>query len=416
MTSTDIRVGFFLAVRSLLRSSKWTTGLIIVVMMLTFLNLVVVSGILVGLIDGVGVTYQRIYTGDIFISRLPAKTYIEQTPSIINTIERFPEVAAYSVRYLGQGSVEAGYKTRSRLSDVPDRVGVTISGIDPENEEKVTQLSTFLVEGEFLEPGEDDAILIGANLLQKYLSYESADLGILKQADLGTKVRLSIGTSTREMTIKGILKSKVDEIDRRVFMSSSLVRKLIGRTDNNASEIAIRLIPGAQAPDVKSSLVAAGIDDFARVQLSSETEPQFVKDIKRAFSLLGNIIGSVGIVVACITIFIVIFVNAITRRKYIGIMKGIGVSRLAIEISYIFQSLFFAIIGSGLGLLVLYGLLVPYFATHPIDFPFSDGILVAPLYGTFLRVLILLCATLVAGYVPAKLVTRQNTLDAILGR
>ena len=44
------RVGWFLAVRQMRRSSKWTTALIIFIMVLTFLNLVVVSGLLLGLI------------------------------------------------------------------------------------------------------------------------------------------------------------------------------------------------------------------------------------------------------------------------------------------------------------------------------------------------------------------------------
>jgi len=131
---------------------------------------------------------------------------------------------------------------------------------------------------------------------------------------------------------------------------------------------------------------------------------------------LGNAISSIGLVVAAITIFIVIFVNAITRRRYIGILKGIGISKRAIIISYILQSIFYALIGSLLGVIVVFGLLKPYFAQNPINFPFSDGILVATVSGTFTRVLILLIATVIAGYIPARMVAKRNTLDAILGR
>ena len=45
------RVGLFLAYRQIKRASLWTTSLIIAVMTLTFLNLVVVNGVLVGLIE-----------------------------------------------------------------------------------------------------------------------------------------------------------------------------------------------------------------------------------------------------------------------------------------------------------------------------------------------------------------------------
>jgi len=65
---------------------------------------------------------------------------------------------------------------------------------------------------------------------------------------------------------------------------------------------------------------------------------------------------------------------------------------------------------------VVFLILKPYLAAHPIDFPFSDGILVATLIGTVVRGVILFVATLIAGYIPARIVVKQNTLDAILGR
>jgi ABC-type antimicrobial peptide transport system permease subunit len=111
-----------------------------------------------------------------------------------------------------------------------------------------------------------------------------------------------------------------------------------------------------------------------------------------------------------------VFINALTRRKFIGILKGIGISGRAIEISYIFQSIFYAVVGSGVGLLLVYIFLVPLFQAHPIDFPFSDGILVAPLKSTLYRVGLLVFATLIAGYIPARMIIRKNTLDSILGR
>ena len=69
-----------------------------------------------------------------------------------------------------------------------------------------------------------------------------------------------------------------------------------------------------------------------------------------------------------------------------------------------------------IGLIVVYAVLVPLFIAHPIDFPFSDGILVAPYYDTFIKFIILLTVTVFAGYIPARSIVKQNTLNAILGR
>jgi uncharacterized oligopeptide transporter (OPT) family protein len=54
----NIRVAYFLAVRQLFRTGKWSSALIVVIMTLIFLNLVAVSGILVGLIEGSSVAYR----------------------------------------------------------------------------------------------------------------------------------------------------------------------------------------------------------------------------------------------------------------------------------------------------------------------------------------------------------------------
>jgi len=178
----------------------------------------------------------------------------------------------------------------------------------------------------------------------------------------------------------------------------------------------VSLVEGTNPDKFKEKLQALGFERYAKIKTAEEAFPKFLEDIKDTFALLGNMISSIGLVVASITIFIVIFINALTRKKFIGILKGIGIDRRAIEFSYMFQSFFYAVIGSTVGLIILYGFLVPFVDANPIDFPFSDGILVAPILSTAIRLAILIVITLIAGYVPARMIVRQNTLDSILGR
>jgi putative ABC transport system permease protein len=412
----SLRVGFFLAVRQVRRSSKATNLLIIFVMTLTFLNLVVVRGVLVGLIEGSIRVYREHSTGEIFISRLPKKNFIENSPVIIETVRNLPWVRAYSPRYLQAGIVEAGYKERVRLTDSPNSVAGAIAGIDPVLENQTSNLASKVVEGEYLNSGDTEYVLLGSSMLKKYVPIESASFSFLENVEPGTRVRITIGQNTREFTVKGIIQTKADEVDFRAYMLDSMLRSMAGITDFNISEMAVRLNPQTDPVFVRDALLATGMGETARVQTEEDALPKFVIDIKNTFALLGNVVGSIGLVVASITIFIVIFVNAITRKKFIGILKGIGISSQAIEIAYVFQSLFYAVVGIGVGLIVLYGLLVPYFDANPIKFPFSDGILVAELGATFTRVFLLMIATIIAGYIPARIVVKRNTLDSILGR
>ncbi|MBM3256733.1 MAG: ABC transporter permease [Candidatus Liptonbacteria bacterium] len=418
-----LRVGWFLALRQIKRSGKGTTALIIFIMVLTFLNLVVVSGLLLGLITGSFVQFRDAYSGEVIITAAEGMDHIENSPALVNFLESHPKVEAFSPRY-GAGVTVLGTLTRlPEKNERPNQLSMRVMGIDVEREEVVTGFSRFLKYGEHLAPGEEGYMLIGANLLKKYSAFADANipgLDLLDDVDVGSRVRMTLsrkdgGIVRKDFIIKGIVKSKVDEISTRMFISNQELRRLLPINKEQLQEIAVRT-DLEYAPRLVEEIKTFMGSYAARVQTSDEAIPSFLRDIETTFGVLGNALSSIGVVVASITVFIVIFINAVTKRKFIGIMKGIGVSPRAIELSYVFQAFFYGFFGCLIGVLLTFGFLEPYFAANPIDFPFSDGILVVTPTGAALRVAILMAVTLFAGYLPAKLIVRRNTLDAILGR
>ena len=417
------RVGWFLAIRQIRRSGKGTTGLIIFIMVLTFINLVVVSGLLVGLISGSFKQFRESYSGEVIITSAPGKDYIENSPALIAFLESHPKVYAISPRRNVSAQVLGTLNDLPEKNERPNRIGLRLTGINPDLEEKVTGFSRFLKYGENLRYGEEGYMLIGSNLLKKYSAFADANipgLDLLEDVDVGSKVRATITTSDgnlviKEFVVKGIVKSKVDEVSARMFVLDTELKRMIPANKEQVQEIAIK------TDYITAPLLVQQIKNFmgtnaARIQTTDEAIPSFIRDVETTFAILGNALSSIALVVAAITVFIVIFINAVTKRKFIGIMKGIGISPLAIQFSYIIQAFFYGVAGSIIGLVLTFAVLKPYFNAHPIDFPFSDGILVATPEGAAIRVLILLAVTLVSGYLPAKLIVRKNTLDSILGR
>lgn len=419
----SIRVGWFLATRQIKRSGRGTTALIIFIMILTFLNLVVVSGLLVGLIVGSFKQFREGYSGDVIVTPADGKDHIERSLEAIALLAHHPHVTAYSPRYGVTVDVLGTLSDLPKKNERPNRITARLSAIDPEAEEKVTEFSRFVVMGKHLDPHEEGYILIGANILKKYSSFADANipgLSLLEDVDVGSRVRISItrgdgNVIRKDMIIRGIVKSKVDEISTRVFMLNSELKRILPVNQEEFQEIAIRTDP-SYAPVLVEEIRRTIGYDAARVQTANEAIPTFLRDIESTMTVLGNTLSSFALIVAAITVYIVIFINAVTKRKFIGIMKGIGISTFAIQFSYVLQALFYGVIGSTIGLLLTFGFLRPYFLAHPINFPFSDGILVVTPEGAFLRVLILLVVTLCAGLLPAAIIVRKNTLDAILGR
>lgn len=413
---TLFRIGWLLAVRQIQRANIWTTALIVFVMTLTFLNLIAVSGILVGLIAGAENAVRDESIGDIVISPRDDEDRILQTATFASKLPTFPEINAWSIRYTAAGELEANYKERRDLRGERDVAQVRVTGIDPVQENLMSELSNKVIDGEYLDPNEEGYILVGAYYIAEYAEQFGDIFDALDGITPGDTVRLDAGNVSKEFIVKGIIQSKVDEVSLNTYIPEREFRRLFGRLDRNADQIVLRTIPSRSEDEVKEALVAANLDDFAKIQTFDEGKPKFITDIKNTFNVLGTFIGSIGIVVASITIFIIIFINALSRRAQIGILKGIGIDRRAIEIAYVLQAAFYALVGSIVGVLITYGFLIDYFAQNPINFPFSDGILVADPTETLYRFLSLFSITLIAGFLPAWLICKQNTLNSILGR
>lgn len=416
--TNTLKVAWFLARRQIKNSNKATTALIVFIMMLTFLNLVVVSGVLVGLIEGANRANKGQYTADILVSTPPGESYIKHTHEIESTLRAMSDVSNISVRYIQGGEIEANYQTRRDFSQLRDVAGTQIVGLDLAEENRLSNISKYINEGSYLNENESGYILIGKNLLHRYSEAFGDVFASLEGVYPGDEVKVTIGDRTKTFIVKGIINSKVDQVSLRAFITREDFLRLVDRPTLDANEISIKLNSSSQLNEdgVKANLLRLGFADYAKIQTASEAIPEFLNQIKLAFGLLGNVIGLIGIIVASITIFIVIFINAVTRRKYIGIMKGIGIKERVIEISYIFQSIFYASLGGIFGLIVVYVMLVPLFLAHPLNFPFSDGILVAPISSTVFKFFLLLAVTIIAGYIPARRIVKKNTLDSILGR
>src|SRR3989339_660234 len=264
--SRNISVGWFLARRELKRANIWTTTLIVLVMTLTFLNLVVVSGLLVGLIQGSEESYKKYAIGELIISPFLNRSAIEQTPEVVKIVKTMPGYDRHVVRYTGSARVESDYRKTIKPGEKRDGAGASISGVDPISEEKFSGVSKFVIRGSFLDPDDGDSILIGKNLLYEFTPIESPGFQTLKNVEIGSRVKVTVGDTSKEYFVKGIMSSKVDEFDNAVVMLDSEARKLTNRADLNASGIAIKLAPGTDPAIAKKFLIDSGVGEYARVQ------------------------------------------------------------------------------------------------------------------------------------------------------
>jgi len=412
----DLKVGWFLAVRELKRSNIWSTALIVFVMSLTFFNMILMGGILIGLAEGMMSSFKTYYSSDIIIKPDSKKASIIEDSALQSVLISLPTYRASSDRYLSAIVAENEDKIKERSTDIGERVSSTLVGINPENEDSVTGLSNKIVEGNYLTDSDVNSVVLGKSLLSKY-SQGSSTEPRLKEVGIGSKLKLIAGINTMNVIVKGVVDTGNSTVDGRIFIPESAMRSFMNNNNLSPNELAISLKNNSSSVDAKNYILANfSYRDDISVERAEETLPKAVFDMKNTFSMLGNIVGAISLIVGAVTIFIVIFVNAITRRKYIGIMKGIGISARAIQVSYMLQSLFYAISGIMISSFIIIWFLKPWFSLHPIHFPVTEGELAVTTTGLLIRAIILTMTAFISGFIPAWLVTKQHTLDAILGR
>ena len=129
----NIYIGFLLGFRQIQRANFWTTSLIIFVMMLTFLNLIAVSGILVGLIEGAERAVRAESLGDIILSERDDEDVVWGS-MVKQTLKR--RKPGFNERYHGFGSFgalleEMGERQLLNLQHDERSGGYIVTGYQP---------------------------------------------------------------------------------------------------------------------------------------------------------------------------------------------------------------------------------------------------------------------------------------------
>jgi putative ABC transport system permease protein len=111
----------------------------------------------------------------------------------------------------------------------------------------------------------------------------------------------------------------------RVFMPIDTVGEALEQTDRRASFFYVRATDPARVPDVKAALKLRGLSVF--------TLDEFYDRLASAFGDMNLVIGAVVFVagfVCFLVILLTVYTMVIERTREIGILKGIGASRLQI--------------------------------------------------------------------------------------
>lgn len=399
MERNDLKVMFFLAYKNLTKS-KITFMVIVAVMAMSFLSITFFASI----IDGLGYEFEegmiRGQTGHLMIEPQEDDLYISNSEDLVKDIRRIPGVVGVARRL--DASAVARYETIE--------IGNPVLFIEPENEKDVSDYWNSVIVGEYLSKRDTDELLIGANLVESYAA--EGDTQKRFDVDVGDKITLSFSNGfVKEYRIKGIYKTGSRFVDDKIIINFNQYQLIFDSTNDIASNILIALPQRGMEESYTEQIIDLGVSEqINKWQTKMGAVNQFVGSLQ----ITNQITGTIGLLTAFATIYIIIFINVTNKRKQIGILKAVGIKKQIILGSYVLQSLAYGITGVIIGNIVM-KLLLLLLSIHPLNMPIGPVIPILTTERLMTTSATLILASVVAGFFPSRKAADENILDAIFG-
>jgi ABC-type lipoprotein release transport system permease subunit len=231
---------------------------------------------------------------------------MQDAARVLRAAREHPGVAAASLRLEGRALASRGDKSR----------GVTISGVAPQDEARVTVLFKSVIEGE---PLGDAAtgVLIGEKLAQALRVRAGEDLVFVGQAYDGS-------VASARLRVRGVFRSRIDDLDGFVAVMPLDAARDFYAAPGGASAVALRLRYPDNLDAVRDSL-AARLGTGYEVLGWPRLLPMVAVSL-RFHEVVSYVVLLVFFVVVAAAVANPVLMAVLERTREFGIMLAVGMS------------------------------------------------------------------------------------------
>jgi len=402
MGKKELKVAFLLALRSLQRGSRSSVILTILIIGMCFTNMIFLPAMFNGI--GQSITKQVVdyEVGNVLVSPKVGDQYVSDLGATLDLINGMPGVERATPHF----TKGATLKYRQRI------LGVSVRAISPNDEKYVSPLYTKMVAGSYLGEADTGEVIIGKPVAgDPSIRQEDEFQPSLGGVRVGDSITIDYGNGyVKDYRVKGIYFTGWSQADSAVYVTSTDMALVDPKAQDNADYITVKAKPGYSETFIKNELIQYGVTP--KVQTTADLLSKSLGRALQSFAIINLVSLIVSIIITTVVLFIVITIKTINSRKQIGILKAIGVDKEVIMHNYGFQVIILAILGIILGMIITL-LLAAYMAVHPIVTPEWSATLYLTPMDLVMNSLILFIAALVAGYVPAYQVSREDIQTAM---
>jgi ABC-type lipoprotein release transport system permease subunit len=269
----------------------------------------------------------------------------ELRKSLTQSVASLPHVTLVVPRFENFALASSGSQSR----------GISIQGIDPKLENRMSGLSKHVQRGAYL-AAHSNGVLVGSKLAELLSVAIGDSLVVLGQGFHGL-------SAAGAFPIAGIVHLPVPELDSRaVFMTVAQAQQLFA-APGRVTALAVMVDDPQQMPIVKARTGRMLAPDLI-VKDWNEMMPELVQSIE--FDNSGGLI-MLGILYMIIAfgVFGTAMMMAAERRREFAILTSVGMKRWKMSVVVLVETIVIGLIGAVTGALAAIPLLL-YFRSHPI--------------------------------------------------
>lgn len=257
----------------------------------------------------------------------------------------------------GVATVSARLRVDAMASSAKTGSGVKITGVDPENEKKVTNLYTKITEGSYFEGPGRTPVIIGEKLAER-LSVKLGSRVVITLQDLEGTI------TTGLFRVEGIYRTSNTGFDLiNVFVRQENLQELTGLEDHTAHELAILLKENGQQEAVRDFLITQypGLD----IRTWRELLPE-VSVMEITMNLYMSIFITIIMIALTFGIINIMLMAVLERVKEVGMLMAIGMNKIRVFRMIVMETVLLALYGGVTGIILGY-LLTTFFGRRGID-------------------------------------------------
>ena len=329
-------------------------------------SIVVIAAVCIGMVGGIfssalmfGMMESRIKTAistemshiqvhnPKFIDNQDQEFYLDNTQEYLTGINKI------------DGAVgSARLKVNAMASSAETATGVVINGIIPEDEMRVTDISTRIISGDYFAEEKSNQIFVGAEFAEKL------------KLDIRSKVIMTFQDTSGTITggtfrVCGIFKTTNKMYDEtQVFVRKSELAELCLYDKNISHEIAVLLEDNEMLLETVTA-VEGVVGEMVLVQNWKEISPDLAM-MTDMMTQYGTYLVFIILMALAFGIINTMLMAILERKKELGMLMAVGMNKPKIRRMIAWETVFLTFIGTIAGI-VISQVLVGYFAKHGID-------------------------------------------------